>query len=125
MIHHADLESGFLITEDFGSASFVEGKPPTPIVERYQAATDCWPRCIVRHCPTPCRWRRSAYTIPVFDTEAMLVEVGLMLDWYLPDRGIEPSEACAREFMTIWRALLAKPRLRPEPGCCVISTRPI
>ena len=27
-IHHADLEAGFLITEDFGSAGFVEGDPP-------------------------------------------------------------------------------------------------
>ena len=30
-IHHADLDVGFLITEDFGSASFVEGDPPAPI----------------------------------------------------------------------------------------------
>ena len=27
-IHHADLEAGFLITEDFGSEGFVEGDPP-------------------------------------------------------------------------------------------------
>jgi len=39
-IHHADLHAGFLITEDFGSASFIEGDPPEPIAERYQAATD-------------------------------------------------------------------------------------
>ena len=39
-IHHADLDSGFLITEDFGSAGVVEGDPPRPIVERYEAATD-------------------------------------------------------------------------------------
>ena len=39
-IHHADLDAGFLITEDFGSAGFIEGDPPRPIAERYQAATD-------------------------------------------------------------------------------------
>jgi N-acetylmuramate 1-kinase len=33
-IHHADLEAGFLITEDFGSAAVVEGDPPAPIAER-------------------------------------------------------------------------------------------
>src|ERR1700749_911329 len=38
-IHHADLEAGFLITEDFGSVGFTEGDPPKPIAERYQAAT--------------------------------------------------------------------------------------
>ncbi|WP_425907374.1 tRNA (adenosine(37)-N6)-threonylcarbamoyltransferase complex ATPase subunit type 1 TsaE [Nitrobacter sp. TKz-YC02] len=110
VIHHADLESGFLITEDFGSASFVEGTPPTPIVERYQTATDL---LAALHCQTlpdtlPVA-ANIAYTIPVFDTEAMLVEVGLMLDWYLIDRGIEPSEDLRAEFTTIWRALLAKP----------------
>ena len=39
-IRHADLDSGFLITEDFGSAGVIEGDPPQPIVERYEAATD-------------------------------------------------------------------------------------
>ena len=39
-ILHADLDTGFLITEDLGTAVFVEGAPPTPIALRYQAATD-------------------------------------------------------------------------------------
>src|SRR3954470_22026394 len=39
-IRHQDLESGFLITEDFGHGAIVEGEPPQPIVERYEAATD-------------------------------------------------------------------------------------
>ena len=30
-IHHADLDAGFLITEDFGRESFVEGEPPHPL----------------------------------------------------------------------------------------------
>ncbi len=39
-IRHADLDSGFLITEDFGSAGVIEGDPPRPIVGCYEAATD-------------------------------------------------------------------------------------
>ena len=39
-IHHADLDAGFLITEDFGSEGVIEGDPPAPIAERYEAATD-------------------------------------------------------------------------------------
>src|SRR6476620_2594503 len=39
-IHHADLDTGLLITEDFGLAGFVEGDPPAPVKERYEAATD-------------------------------------------------------------------------------------
>ena len=38
----------------------------------------------------------SDYAIPAFDTDAMLVEVGLMLEWYLPDRGAEPTDERAR-----------------------------
>ena len=39
-IHHADLDAGLLITEDFGAAGVIEGDPPAPIAERYEAATD-------------------------------------------------------------------------------------
>jgi len=33
-IRYADLDSGFLITEDFGSAGFIEGDPPRPVQGR-------------------------------------------------------------------------------------------
>src|SRR5215218_10024918 len=39
-IHHADLDRGFLVTEDFGSTGVIEGEPSQPIVARYEAATD-------------------------------------------------------------------------------------
>ena len=50
----------------------------------------CWRRCIARPLPdilplTP----QPTYAIPIFDIEAWQVEMGLMLEWYLPDRGIE------------------------------------
>ena len=114
-IHHADLELGFLITEDFGSAGFVEGNPPAPIAERYQAATDMLAALHCRTLPDTLPLApHIIYPIPVFDTEALLVEVGLMLEWYLPDRGIEPSNDLRTEFKTMWRALLAKPAAAPK-----------
>ena len=54
------------------------------------------------------------YAIPVFDTDALLTEAGLMLDWYLPDRGAEPSDRSRAEFATIWRDLLSKPAAAPR-----------
>ncbi len=114
-IHHADLELGFLITEDFGSAGFVEGMPPVPIAERYQAATDMLAALHCRTLPDTLPLApHIIYPIPVFDTEALLVEVGLMLEWYLPDRGIEPGNDLCTEFKTMWRALLAKPAAAPK-----------
>jgi aminoglycoside/choline kinase family phosphotransferase len=49
------------------------------------------------------------YAIPTFDTDALLTEMGLMLDWYLPDRGVDPSSNMRSEFVLMWRDLLSKP----------------
>jgi tRNA threonylcarbamoyl adenosine modification protein YjeE len=109
-IHHADLEAGFLITEDFGSEGFTEGDPPQPMPDRYQAATDML--AVLHREPKPETLPLTAqakYLIPTFDTDALLVEVGLMLEWYLPDRGAAPTERARSEFVAMWRDLLAMP----------------
>ena len=109
-IHHADLDAGFLITEDFGSAAFIEGDPPRPIAERYEAATDAL--AALHHETLPeilPLVPQLNYTIPTFDTEALLVELGLMPEWYLPDRGAALSGDKRAEFTAMWRNLLSKP----------------
>jgi tRNA threonylcarbamoyl adenosine modification protein YjeE len=114
-IHHADLDSGFLITEDFGSEGFVEGTPPAPIADRYQAATDMLAALHQKTLPDTLPLApHISYAIPVFDTDALLVELGLMLEWYLPDRGIQPGRDLRAEFETLWRELLAKPAAAPK-----------
>jgi aminoglycoside/choline kinase family phosphotransferase len=50
----------------------------------------------------------TTYLIPAFDTDALLVEAGLMLEWYLPDRGVEPTSDMRAEFVAMWRDLLGK-----------------
>lgn len=108
-IHYADLELGFLITEDFGNAGIIAGEPPSPIAERYQVATDMLAALHREALPevlplTP----QTSYAIPAFDTDALLVEIGLMPEWYLPDRGAEPTEHVRAEFIAMWRELLGK-----------------
>jgi tRNA threonylcarbamoyl adenosine modification protein YjeE len=106
-IHHADLDAGFLITEDFGSASIVEGDPPQPMPESYEAATDTLAALHREPLPETLPLApQVSYTIPVFDTDAMLVEIGLMLEWYLPDRGAEVSDEMRSQFVAMWRGLL-------------------
>src|SRR5262249_958598 len=46
------------------------------------------------------------YTIPPFDSDAMLVEIGLMIEWYMPDRGAELAADRRAEFVAMWRNLL-------------------
>jgi tRNA threonylcarbamoyl adenosine modification protein YjeE len=108
-IHHADLDNGFLITEDFGSEGVIEGDPPQPIAERYEAATEMLAalhgESLPETVPLP---GDASYAIPPFDTDALLVEIGLMPEWYLPDRGTALSQERHAEFMAMWRKLLQK-----------------
>ena len=109
LIHHADIDAGFLITEDFGSVGFVEGDPPEPIAARYEAATDLLVALHRESLPeTLPLVPHVNYSIPIFDIDALLVEAGLMLEWYLPDRGVQPSGDLRLEFAAMWRELLQK-----------------
>jgi N-acetylmuramate 1-kinase len=51
---------------------------------------------------------QQTYAIPSFDVEAMLIEVSLLLDWYLPDKGVEVTAAMRESFFTLWREFLAE-----------------
>ena len=114
-IHHADLDAGFLITEDFGTEGVIEGSPPVPMVERYQAATDMLAALHGKTLPeTLPLLPHQDYAIPVFDTEALLIEVGLMPEWYLPDRNAAPSDVLHAEFFAMWRELLTSIEAAPR-----------
>ncbi len=114
-IHHSDLDNGFLITEDFGSESVIEGDPPQPITERYEAATDMLAALHGQALPEilPLT-ERTSYAIPMFDTDALLTEIGLMPEWYLPDRGAGLSPEQHGQFAAMWRELLQKVASAPK-----------
>ena len=114
IIHHVDLDHGFLISEDFGSEGVIEGDPPRPIPERYEAATDALAMLHGKSLPDTLPLGGQTYTIPVFDTEALLTEIGLMPEWYLPDRHAPLSEEKRAEFLAMWRELLKKPLAAPK-----------
>jgi N-acetylmuramate 1-kinase len=108
-ILHADIDEGFLITEDFGRASFVAGDPPTPIAERYQAAVDML--ATLHRNPLPETLSLTPhlnYRVPPFDNNAMLIEVGLMLEWYLPDKGVTVTDEVRADFQRLWNELFGK-----------------
>ncbi|MGY8710595.1 tRNA (adenosine(37)-N6)-threonylcarbamoyltransferase complex ATPase subunit type 1 TsaE [Bradyrhizobium sp. 18BD] len=113
-IHHSDLDHGFLISEDFGSEGVIEGDPPRPIVERYEAATDALAVLHGKILPETLPLADRTYAIPVFDIEAMLIEIGLMPEWYLPDRDAPLSDEKRAEFFAMWRDLLKKPLAAPK-----------
>lgn len=113
-IHHSDLDHGFLITEDFGSEGVIEGNPPRPILDRYEAAVDVLAALHGKPLPETLPLADQTYAIPAFDTEALLIEIGLMPEWYLPDRNAPLSDEKRDEFFAMWRELLKKPQAAPK-----------
>lgn len=108
-IHHADITDGFLIIEDFGRGSFVEGDPPSIVLDRYQAAVETLAALHQEQLPdtlpiTP----KINYHVPSFDTEAMMTEVGLVMEWYLPDKKVAITSNLHAEFLLVWNELLNK-----------------
>lgn len=103
---HADLDTGFLVTEDFGREGVIEGDLPLPILPRYEAATDMLAALHSRILPTflPVT-PDTVYEIPVFDAQAFLIEVSQIPDWYLPDRGVPASDEARAAFDAIWHHL--------------------
>lgn len=110
VIHHTDMDAGFLISEDFGMEGVLgAGTPPGPIRDRYEAAADV---LVALHGETlpatlPVRDGKPDYAMPSFDVPAMMIEVSLLLDWYLPDRGVAVTSAMRQDFLTLWQGLLA------------------
>ncbi|CAN5299790.1 bifunctional tRNA (adenosine(37)-N6)-threonylcarbamoyltransferase complex ATPase subunit type 1 TsaE/phosphotransferase [soil metagenome] len=108
-IHHADLDDGFLITEDFGRDLFIEGDPPQPIVAHYQTAVDMLAALHQEQLPGVLPLAPHLdYTVPAFDDDAMMIEVGLMPEWYLADKGVTLTSNMQADFLLIWQDLLTK-----------------
>lgn len=107
-VYAADIENGLLVTEDFGNDGLVAGNPPAPIEHLYAAAVDV---LIALHASTlPATLPvspRIEHQIPPYDLEAFMIEIELMLDWYLPHRGVKPFLPPLREYFTgLWRTAL-------------------
>ncbi|MFK8253405.1 tRNA (adenosine(37)-N6)-threonylcarbamoyltransferase complex ATPase subunit type 1 TsaE [Ancylobacter terrae] len=110
-IYAADLDNGLLVLEDLGTEGVVSGAPTAPIVERYEAAADVL--AALHGFELPARLPVGSgidHVIPAYDLEAFLIEVELLLDWYLPHRGRPAPSAADREvFRQLWSRVLTLP----------------
>jgi N-acetylmuramate 1-kinase len=106
VIRASDLKTGLLLIEDFGLESVLLDGKPEP--ERYAAAIDVLAKLHAMDLPEKLPVSDSIeYKIPNYDLDALLIEVELMLDWYLPHRGKSGLAASARGvFTNTWKGLL-------------------
>ena len=63
----------------------VSGDPPAPIEERYTAAVDVLIALHSQKLPSAIPVApHVVHSLPPYDIDAYLIEVELLLDWYLP-----------------------------------------
>jgi tRNA threonylcarbamoyl adenosine modification protein YjeE len=106
-IHAADLSAGLLILEDFGREGVVEGDPPAPMGSRYLAAIDVLARLHSMTLPDTLPASPTVnHTIPPYDLDALLIEVELLPDWYLPFREAPLDAAARATYVELWRDAL-------------------
>ncbi|MGD9914651.1 MAG: tRNA (adenosine(37)-N6)-threonylcarbamoyltransferase complex ATPase subunit type 1 TsaE [Rhizobiaceae bacterium] len=101
----ADLEAGFLLIGHLGHDAFlVDGKP---VAARYAAAAELLADMHARQWPDRAPVAPGIeHVIPPFDRDAMMIEVDLLLDWYIPHATGKPANDELRErFAREWNAL--------------------
>ncbi len=105
-IRAADPQAGFVLMDHLGTENFL-GSNRRPIVERYVAAAELLAMIHEK------QWARRIeaapglmHDIPHFDREALMIEVDLLLDWYVPwQTGASVDEALRADFAAVWNAL--------------------
>ena len=104
-----DIERGLLLIGDLGSEGMLDAAG-RPIAERYAAAAEL---LAALHTKPWSRRLEAApgvfHDVPQFDDEAMLIEVELLVDWYLPYvTGRPASEALRETFRDAWSKLISR-----------------
>lgn len=109
-----DLKTGLLLTEDLGAETVLVDGTPDP--ERYMVAAellaDLHGRALPDRLPVT---EDTEHRLPPYDLDALLIEVELMLDWYLPYRGKAGLSALARgHFLNGWKDVLTEIVMAPR-----------
>ena len=109
VIRARDLESGFLITEDFGDAVYgALIRDGEPVDEPYRAAVDALLTLHASDLPSEVTVDDGLdYAIPHYDTNALMIEAGLVVDWFWPQvHGKEITSQERNRFEAVWMPLI-------------------
>ena len=105
-IYAADLEGGFILSQDLGRETIVKDGKPDPA--RYHVATELLAEMHGQDWPDQIALADgSVHTVPAYSREALIAEAALFLDWYVPHvTGQEADETMRRAFEDLWRNAL-------------------
>ncbi|KLK94092.1 ATPase [Microvirga vignae] len=107
-IYGEDLDTGLLLIEDLGSEPVVDENGPIP--ERYAEATRLLVKLHSTELPQVLPVSDGIeHEIPPYDLEALLIEVELLADWYVPHIiGTQLSGSARAEFVNLWTEALGE-----------------
>jgi N-acetylmuramate 1-kinase len=107
-IFAAERAAGLLVIEDLGDELVVAGEPPAPVEPRYEVAVDLLAALHRMPLPEVLAVEPGVdYALPRYDMEALLIEVELLLDWYLPMLDAKVSDAKREDYTALWRDALS------------------
>lgn len=107
LIHAADLGEGFIVLEDLGANAVVAGNPPAPLRPCYEAAVHVLIALHKQILPEQLKVApHVSYRLPHYDMDAFLIEVELLLDWYMPYRETPLSDDARARYIALWSEAL-------------------
>jgi hypothetical protein len=100
------VADGLALIEDFGVETIADERGANSA--RYAEATALLADLHGRAPPHELSVDGERYALPIYDVEAMLVEVELVLDWYAPAIArVNPPTGARMQFLGLWRDVLA------------------
>lgn len=108
-VFEQDLEQGFLLIENLGRGNFLDDTG-CPVPERLAAAAQLLAAMHGKDWPVEVEAAPgTVYRIPPFDQDAMLIEVELLLDWYVPFAFGKPAnDDERRSFVGAWNRVFGR-----------------
>jgi tRNA threonylcarbamoyl adenosine modification protein YjeE len=104
-IYGMDLDAGLLIVEDLGREGVVDENGP--ISQRYLEAAGALAHLHSRHLPDMLPVAGAGnYHIPPYDLDALLIEVDLLLEWYVGHVKASVASGPRAIFTNLWRHAL-------------------
>ena len=105
-IYASDLDSGILLVEDLGRVGVVDDSGP--ILGRYLEAAAVLAALHAQTLPEALKVEEGRYYhIPPYDLDALLIEVELLLDWYIDHVNVSVNSGARANFINLWRQALA------------------
>lgn len=106
-IYGHDLDAGLLIVEDLGREGVVDDNGPIP--ERYLEAATVLASLHSQQAPDTLPVDDAgSYVIPPYDLDALLIEIELLLDWYVPHTRTIVASGARATFVNLWRQALVE-----------------